>query len=389
MPSIYPYPLDLTGVAGSNRVVNEVHVINNATERAFVLQGGTFFTQGLQVKNSNGGALLQPHTQFVAAHLNREASGLTGLETCGVIFITDPAITGVTVTYQAVGERFCDLTPLALTLLSNMASGGIPVSWAQVVGEPEKYPPAPHRHRADTIYGLGEVVNVLEGIRQAVLIGHGPVIGAVYQYLGQVTANLRADFTERVNGIGLTSFQEQLNAMASTINNLQNTLNKCLPNVGDIKHSGIEMTAEQFSATQARGVWIVYGAGRVIIGAGATTDTRNESFNFGVGNFGGEYHHVQLPNEMANHKHSGNIYNKFVGKASEILDAAQAVNAGGGGFGITPASGDNIATTTEIQAVDISDDQWSWMTEQTVGNGDPMNITQPYIVARMFICDRL
>ncbi|MDR1338161.1 MAG: hypothetical protein LBJ73_04005 [Rickettsiales bacterium] len=57
------------------------------------------------------------------------------------------------------------------------------------------------------------------------------------------------------------------------------------------------------------GTWVAFGAGRVLIGAGTGTDTRNQSIAFSANGTGGEYNHVLTVNELAAHEHATNTYN--------------------------------------------------------------------------------
>lgn len=51
------------------------------------------------------------------------------------------------------------------------------------------------------------------------------------------------------------------------------------------------------------GTWTAYAQGRVIIGAGSTTDTRGESRTFNNSSTGGEYQHKLTTAEMPSHRH--------------------------------------------------------------------------------------
>ena len=52
------------------------------------------------------------------------------------------------------------------------------------------------------------------------------------------------------------------------------------------------------------GTWEAFAQGRVLIGAGTGTDSRNESKEFTAGETGGEYNHQLTTNEMPSHTHT-------------------------------------------------------------------------------------
>lgn len=180
-------PLDLTAHAQTNRVVDERHPLTSLPERVFVPSAGPFFTEGLQVRNAATGALLQPVTQFYALHLYQEASAQAGKQVCSALYIKDRTVNEVVITYQAIGGEYTDLIPVVINLLNSFTTaGGTGVSWGMVLDRPVKYPPAAHGHDANTLYKLGNLVHVLEGIREAVTHGDTAAIGAIYQWCEQM-----------------------------------------------------------------------------------------------------------------------------------------------------------------------------------------------------------
>lgn len=160
----------------------------------------------------------------------------------------------------------------------------------------------------------------------------------------------------------IASLQEQLDmtqlaAVVTAINQAFTQLNKSLPKVGDVKTTANPMTAAQFAAAQADGsAWIVYGAGRVIVGAGTYTDARSESKTLVTGDSGGEYRHVQTVAELARHKH-------------RVMEGA-STSGGGGQTDLGP---------------DVPYNSVATFMEET-GDSQPFNIMQPYIVACQFVC---
>lgn len=94
-----------------------------------------------------------------------------------------------------------------------------------------------------------------------------------------------------------------------------------------------------------RGTWVAEGQGRVAIGAGSGTDVNGYSQNFTAGSTGGEYRHTMTEAELVPHTHT----------VSNVVSAGMDPN------------------TTPTAIIDGTTNTGS------TGEGQPFNITQPYI----------
>jgi hypothetical protein len=187
---------------------------------------------------------------------------------------------------------------------------------------------------------------------------------------GHVTQNAAEhdEINERI-----TLDESQLVAVVASINLAAAQINKVLPKVGDIKTTANAMTAAAFTAAQANGsVWEVYGAGRVIVGAGSVTidysaatgdaARANVTQVFAAGGIGGEIDHKQTTAELRAHAH-----------ARSANGALEVVNTGvdGGALGNYFSGDDFLRQETHTG---------------TIGSSTPFNVMQPYIVACHFVC---
>ena len=126
-------------------------------------------------------------------------------------------------------------------------------------------------------------------------------------------------------------------------------------------------------------VWIYHGEGRVAVAY--SNDPNHPVWTRTVGSDFGEYEHILSVSELPPHKHSkSNIYNKFIAMADEAFNTNNFISVPGGGNGLTVATVDNESSNYEIQVSAIGSVQKASMTEQEIGNGNPMNIVQPSIV---------
>jgi hypothetical protein len=201
------YPLDLTGTASSNLITGEVHDLSGlpATQnRAFVLNYGPFFTDGLIVKNNADGTVLTPATvnnpngQYVATQLFVDATLRTGKDICSVIVITDttlPAGLQVSVTAQMLGGDYSASVDAIQQLIDGLQLGNQPVTWAGILGKPVLFPPAPHLHDLGDVYGFEYMIAALERIVQAIYIGDTAQLNAIYQYIDHEVAGLQTNIS--------------------------------------------------------------------------------------------------------------------------------------------------------------------------------------------------
>lgn len=185
------YPLDLTGVAPSNLISNEIRTFTIAADRVFVPAGGPFFTTGMQIRHGVTNALLQPNTQYKLLHLHKTASLMARKEICAVILILDNAVPSVKLTYQIIGSYFADTADTIRDLVTaNPITNPTTIPWGSIFGAPSQFPPVEHLHHVDELYGMSDVVAVLEQLRQAILLGDSFAISAIYQYINNLLTNL-------------------------------------------------------------------------------------------------------------------------------------------------------------------------------------------------------
>lgn len=191
-PPVIKYPLDLTGQAASNLITGELHTVSVATQPAFVTNYGPFYTAALVVTRMDTGAVLTPKTvgattgQYVATQLMTDMTLRTGYEICSVIVLTDPTLPNdltVSVQYQALGGPYSASVDAIQQLIDALDLADQPVLWADILGKPVLFPPAPHLHDLGDIYGFEYLVAALERVTQAIYIGDDAQLTAVYAYI--------------------------------------------------------------------------------------------------------------------------------------------------------------------------------------------------------------
>ena len=159
------YEFDRTASSPNNLVVNEVHVISNATALTIVAENGLFYTSTLIVANVSN-----PNVPYVAG-IDYSFQGFdpfitadTGYECASAISFNNTSISGsITMQYQAVGGIEGSNSGLVIQLQNAIAAIGSQThTWAQVQNKPIAYPPLPHQHNLLTdLTGLNALTNVL------------------------------------------------------------------------------------------------------------------------------------------------------------------------------------------------------------------------------------
>ena len=182
MPTL-GYPLDLTGAAPSNLVVNEIHTFTSAPTRLFVPAAGPFYTTTLDIRNNATNAVLQPNTDYKLLHLHREGTIASGKQICAVIYVMNLDITAIRIQYQCIGDNYADTSDTIRDLLSGSPPPNPSIAWGHVFGAPVQFAPAEHLHHADEVYGMQEVVSAIEQLRVAVLTGDSFAFDALYSYI--------------------------------------------------------------------------------------------------------------------------------------------------------------------------------------------------------------
>lgn len=183
-PIIYKYPLDLTGHNPNNLVLGEPKKLPDGLNRAVVPNYGAFFTESLRVREVSSGRLLVPKEDYQAVQLYQEATQKSGLEVCAVIVVTNESVdSDIEVDYQAIGGEFSYSVSGLRNLLDDLDLDSRPVRWGDVLGKPNAYPPAPHLHDAGDLYGFEYLVEAIDSLRHAIMVGQEAALDELRDYI--------------------------------------------------------------------------------------------------------------------------------------------------------------------------------------------------------------
>ena len=195
-PIIIKYPLDLTGSASSNAIVNESHTVPRDNSRGFALDYGPFYSESLVITRPSTGEVLKPHIDYIALHQYQEATLIAGQEICAAVLIINEAIAEeLSVSYQVVGGGFSSSVSVIQELVEALELDNRAVAWGDIIGKLEAFPAAPHYHDLDDFYGFEYMVSALDRIEAAIL--HGDYYD--HELLRQRIANLRTELLQAID----------------------------------------------------------------------------------------------------------------------------------------------------------------------------------------------
>jgi len=175
MPTNYTF--DPTGASSANRVTGEQHVVNAIDFRDFnflIPDFAPFFTDTFVVSfrdGSNNIRTMAEGVDYIFSHQFISASKATAKPVFGSITFLNNQISGVvSLTYNTIGGNWTlSETKIAEILASALYNPRV-TSWEQVVDMPVSFPVIDHEWNLVDMVGASEVVNAIEGIRDALLI---------------------------------------------------------------------------------------------------------------------------------------------------------------------------------------------------------------------------
>ena len=239
-PPVLQLPLDLSGVAATNKVVAELHTVAATGTRAFVTTRGPFYTSGLVVRDSTTGIELVPDVDWRPVHMFLEASLRCGQEICSVILILPTCnATEIETDYQAIGGEYSTSVSSIEQLLESLDLDNRTINWGDLIGVPEYFPPTAHLHDIGDVYGFEYVVAVLEQIRRAILLGDQAAFDELRQYIDTQDNVLR----------GLVTSLDSL--MSEHVNNTTNPhkVDKNQVGLGNVQNYAVATTADAQAGT--------------------------------------------------------------------------------------------------------------------------------------------
>jgi hypothetical protein len=160
-------PTDYTGELASNRVVGEVHELDNTQFKLVVPLSGFFYTHNLKVYDEKM-TKLEPGTHYQTIYANEEVQMRTpGLEVCGALIIKPNVKTKtVSLTYNQVGGPYANYTAAIEAALLALDLDGREIDFANLKGLPEYFTTGPHAEDIGNVFGFEYVKHGIERLRE-------------------------------------------------------------------------------------------------------------------------------------------------------------------------------------------------------------------------------
>lgn len=189
---IYKYPIDPTAVNPNNKIIDEEHDLGYGINRAVVPDFSAFYSESLVVWVEDQVEPLIPNEQYLAVQLHADATSALNREVCLAVVITDPTVMGkIRLTYQVVGGDFSVSVDALRQAIEDESLDDRTVSWGDLIAKPSAFAPAPHLHDIGDLYGFEYIVEALEALRMAILIGDEAVHEELRQYIRHEDSLLR------------------------------------------------------------------------------------------------------------------------------------------------------------------------------------------------------
>lgn len=177
MPTVQ-YPLDLTGSAPTNLIVDEQHTTTEANYRDYrfiVPTFAPFFTTNLVVKLTtivqgvSNTITLTEGVDYTIAMPYMAATISIGRNLYGGITLNNLLANGIiSISYQTIGGTWCADQNHVYEWLAEKAYNPRLILWDQVTNVQEIFPPSPHIQDFDTFYSEFDLIQAIDAIAAAV-----------------------------------------------------------------------------------------------------------------------------------------------------------------------------------------------------------------------------
>jgi len=201
MSSILPvirHDLDLTGASPDNLVVGEPHALSNRRYRVFAPTYGAFYAESAVVRDATTGQPLAQNQYYFGEALEQPTLE-TGKSIYAVVVISDPTVSpNVVIDYQALGGPYYASYAAIIQALETVAIDNRPVSWPSIPDKPDEFPPTWHLHDIGDLYGFEYLVNALDRLRDAILMGDQMSHNEIFAYIDEMLRRLNQAFGDHL-----------------------------------------------------------------------------------------------------------------------------------------------------------------------------------------------
>lgn len=178
------YPLDLTGTSRDNLVLNELHTLKPTRVRAVALQNGAFYTASVVIRDVATARVLVVGQDYEFDNLYQMASEHAKAEVAAIIVITNTEVSNtISVDYQCIGGLYGYSTTAIMQQIEDLQLDNRKVEWGNIYNKPAVYPPAKHLHDIGDVYGFEYLVQAIQQLRHAIMVGDEGAHENIYRYI--------------------------------------------------------------------------------------------------------------------------------------------------------------------------------------------------------------
>lgn len=169
------YPLDITGLASSNLITDELQTItevNSNTYRIIIPKFVPFYLNNLVVKyvdiHSVETTLEEKKDYFLCLPFVGGARAL-GKLVYGAISLNNKYIAGtIKVTYQALGGPWAVNKDAVIQHFMETQSNPKTIAWDLILDKPSLFAPSNHQHHVKDIYGHRDLIDAINGLKTVI-----------------------------------------------------------------------------------------------------------------------------------------------------------------------------------------------------------------------------
>lgn len=199
------YEYDPKGNNPNNLVVDEMHEVEDRQKKVIIPLYAYFYTDSVVIKDLDNDRILQSNEYFFDDH-SQIIFENTNLPAAGAIIITSPT-SGLrfAIKYQVVGGAASGKHKVdILAKYKEINLDDRKVDWANIINKQSTYPPQGHKHPLWQTYAYGQLIHMLEQLKNARLIGDSAMLGLLFEKFHALSDELRAYTRKNISELNAT-----------------------------------------------------------------------------------------------------------------------------------------------------------------------------------------
>lgn len=187
------YPLDTTGLASTNIIVDEIHTlteVNSQNYRILIPEFAPFYLGNLQLKHTDLSGqthILQEGPDYTLCLPYIGATRSIGQMLYGGITINRDDLQGLLkLSYQTLGGEWTADRLLVLEALAEYVYNPRITVWDIVTNKPSMFPPINHDQSLDYVYGHQDLITSINDLADTVANGPNPNLGIIKHLIDEL-----------------------------------------------------------------------------------------------------------------------------------------------------------------------------------------------------------